>query len=377
MKINQLTFFRFLAAALVVVFHFGREVAPFNTPTGLLFVEHLSSLVSFFFLLSGFVLAVSSFRKPDFSRKEFYRNRFVRIYPLYVFALLVFFLPALLDGVWWQNLDLKHFAMNLTLTQSVFADNALTLNYPGWSLSVELCFYLLFPLLFSFLHKRSSDFLIGGALMFWGLTQLAYIISMEVLQVNGNFTMYFPAYHLSTFVLGVSAGLIFCRHREVLERLRPWLIAAVLGLGGGSVALILTQNPVLKYHHSGLFNPLFLAVVLLFSLDRAPFKKILSSRPLVLLGEISYGIYILQYAVWCLLYNIAGSFGIPQLTQFYVAFTVLLLSSALFYYMVEMPPVNFVKAWSRRPVTAPVADHVVLLPRGYGFNHAISGRGRG
>jgi peptidoglycan/LPS O-acetylase OafA/YrhL len=257
--------------------------------------------------------------------------------------------------------------MNLTMTQSLFADNALSLNYPGWSLSVECCFYLLFPQLFSFLIKKTSKVLIIGCSLFWVFSMVMYGLSMDVFGVSSNYTTYFPAYHLSTFVLGIGAGLIYCRHKEILNQSKTWLTLSTLALAAISAAMILLDCPVIKYHHGGLFNPLFLATILLFAIDRAPLKALLSSRPMVLLGEVSYGIYILQYSLWCLFFKFGSQFNIPALFNFYVCLGGLTGCSVFFYYLIEMPPVKFVKAAGRRlPLRLP-GTAVIQLPRGYGM----------
>jgi len=356
MRLNQLTFFRFLAAILVVAFHFGRETFPFNLPTSALFVEILSSMVSFFFLLSGFVLAVSNFDKAKILKKEFYFNRFIRIYPLYIIALLVYFLSRGLNDI-----SAKELIMNLSLTQALFSDNALSLNYPGWSLSAEACFYLLFPFVFSLLMQKTSKLIaiICGA--FWVLSMSVYALSLDVWQIPISYATYFPAYHLSTFVLGVGAGLVFCRHKEVINQMKTYLCWTTVALAGTAIALVLLKSPIIRYHHSGLFNPLFLSTILLFSIECAPLKALLSSRILVFLGEISYGIYILQYSLWCLFFSVAGRLNLALLTNFYVCTAALIAGSAGSYFLIEKPAVFYFKTWRRGSKQTQQVDSLELV----------------
>lgn len=95
--LKSLAGLRFFAAIYIVLFHHGRSaLASFSK-----YVYRLSNYgyvsVSFFFVLSGFVLAyIYLDRKKESSLdfRRFWVARFARIYPLYLFALIVS-LPAL------------------------------------------------------------------------------------------------------------------------------------------------------------------------------------------------------------------------------------------------------------------------------------------
>ena len=79
MTTSQLTFTRFIAAFLLFVYHF-REIK-----SG----EHLNLGVSYFYVLSGFVMILAYGKKEHISPKEYYINRLARIYPLHIMTLLL------------------------------------------------------------------------------------------------------------------------------------------------------------------------------------------------------------------------------------------------------------------------------------------------
>lgn len=103
--------------------------------------------VSFFFVLSGFIIAYNyqqKLQENKISRRTFWVARFTRVYPLHWLTLLI---AALLgnymvtsDGVDW----LKHFLASLTLTNAYVpkADYFFSFNSPSWSLCCEQLFYL-------------------------------------------------------------------------------------------------------------------------------------------------------------------------------------------------------------------------------------------
>ena len=77
-RIESLTFLRFVAAFIVVVFHFGRS-------TGLAQIARPAiisgpQMVTFFFVLSGFVLMVAYYPR-NVTSATFYLARFARIAP--------------------------------------------------------------------------------------------------------------------------------------------------------------------------------------------------------------------------------------------------------------------------------------------------------
>src|SRR6266481_3833483 len=89
MKIEQITFTRFLAAIAIVIFHFGRGIFPFNSEMISFLFAKAGVGVSYFFILSGFVMIIAYGKKSKISPLAYYKNRFARIYPVYLIAILL------------------------------------------------------------------------------------------------------------------------------------------------------------------------------------------------------------------------------------------------------------------------------------------------
>ena len=205
MKVEQLTFTRFIAALMVLFFHYH------NTN---IFFQNGNVFVSFFYILSGFVLTISQ-KKKFFSRKdffEFYRNRFARVYPVYLFSILLFVITTKKIG--WGLL------FNLLAIQSLSPNNALSYNAPGWSISVEFFFYFCFPFLVNFFSSRDPlRFVVLMTFCFWVLSQAfsMYIFYSELdekyIEIR-YFLFYNPLNHLSSFLCGVAAALIYNKYHK-------------------------------------------------------------------------------------------------------------------------------------------------------------------
>lgn len=162
-RIEILDSFRGIAAIVVVIHHvfviFPDSVATVKSFSNVLYhiwdtiSNYNKEAVLFFFLLSGFSIALSSFR-IDWSVKEsinlYLYKRFKRILPLFWFALAVTFFIGLLSG----NLSHDSFSVNnllgniFLLQVSGYIPHAwfspYGMNGPLWSISYEFFYYLLF-----------------------------------------------------------------------------------------------------------------------------------------------------------------------------------------------------------------------------------------
>ncbi|MBS1703181.1 MAG: acyltransferase, partial [Armatimonadetes bacterium] len=100
----QLTSVRFFAAFIVVCYHYNDELKPYLPQILKNVVDHGYVGVSFFFLLSGFILAANYYDRlltKKVSKKDFWWARFSRIYPVYILSILIvaprLFLPIAKD----------------------------------------------------------------------------------------------------------------------------------------------------------------------------------------------------------------------------------------------------------------------------------------
>jgi peptidoglycan/LPS O-acetylase OafA/YrhL len=362
MKIPQLTFTRFLAAMAIVVFHFGRGLPPYNLP----YIDNLittsNTLVSYFFALSGFILVISSAKYLEASnvlnKGRFWLNRFARIYPLYIFALIMFLGLILNARTPREKAEFGRITANATLTQSWFPEYSASYNFPGWSLSVEALFYFLFPFLLMWLRKHTSKSVFWIAMGAWVANLAIQVFCIEN-QVNSRLSYYFPPFHVGTFLFGICIGIIFLRHYEqIYERriLLRWLAFISFALVIGIVAFDL---PIVKYHHNGMFTPAFMLIIIGLALTRKGKKPLFAARPLEYLGEISYGIYILQAPVWVLVSGLVDrTVKWDKQATFYVYVLILIVFSAICYHLIEVPFRNKVRAWGERFLTPRAARAV-------------------
>ena len=148
-----LTGIRFYAALVIYVTHVVEKLPGVNTLWGSsVFLQAGSNAVSFFFVLSGFILTYNyadSFRESVSASdyKRFVWDRLARIYPVHVLTLLLVAPVAALSPH--HPIDWRALPFHLTLLQCWWPSSSPQwfsyLNTPSWSISCEWFFYVLAP----------------------------------------------------------------------------------------------------------------------------------------------------------------------------------------------------------------------------------------
>lgn len=337
MRIEQLTFTRFIAAIAIVVFHFGRDSKLFSNDYVSFVFNSANVGVSYFFVLSGFVMVIA-YHNKTVSFFSYLKNRFARIYPVYILAILLLMISKSSISINKEDLFL-----NVTMLQSWFSGKATTINYPGWSLSVELFFYITFPFLLNFVYnKKSLKSITIVIIVFWILSQLLFhaviyeVLILPIYSVSDIF--YHPIMHFNEFLIGNLAGLYFIKRNNLNNK--NYLLQIV--------SLFLILLVFLKFKtginfHNGLLAIVFAPIIFLLSSSNDIISRFMSKKSLVFLGEISYSIYILQVPIWVLVtdYRMEKYFGFSKeldvTASFFVRLFILIVFSALCYLWLEKP----------------------------------------
>ncbi|WP_312300303.1 acyltransferase [Chryseobacterium sp.] len=331
MKIGQITFTRFVAAMAIVISHFNKDLFLYK-------IDYISNLflranvgVSYFFILSGFIMIIAYHKKDKIDYLEFYKNRFARIYPLYILGLLLYFMTRSQMFDWYK---LMLYSLGI---QSWIPGEAMILNFPGWSISVEFFFYLLFPLLYNYFYYRKNKMIWVAAIGLWLITQVFSNLYPVYGAYEGphtkshEFLYYFPLWHLNEFLIGNLAGIFFVRNYRQKNYDRQVIVLFLL--------ILVTLMFVPLFYHNGLMALLFVPAIFVISANNGWVTRFFSLKPLEYLGEISYGIYITHIPV---LYLVRAFLEWQQYTfsidiVFVIYIIVMLLSSAFFYQFIEKP----------------------------------------
>lgn len=346
---DQITFTRFIAAMAIVAWHCGSGAFPFDIAPISAISRKANVGVSYFFTLSGFIMILAYAASPRVETWTYYRSRFARIAPAYYVALVLALLTMPLSGL---KFDFFELALNVTMLQAWVPSKALSVNPLGWSLSVEVLFYLLFPFLFNRIYRTRNLAIIAacGALLFIG-SQLIHIVLLNSSFYQGypskshDLVYYFPLLHLSEFIMGNIAGLFYMRFMATKSRANgPWIILSIISM------LAVLAVPTGLSMHNGLLAVLFIPIILLITSDNGLFSRIMLWKPLVFLGEISYGIYILQLPIFYISYSLMRRIELSDpTTMFYLYSSILIVFSGLSFKFIETPLRNRINRINAQP----------------------------
>jgi len=345
-RLDQLTFTRFIAALSVVLFHGGRDLGILK------YLPMLSSgptAVSYFYVLSGFVMALVYYRPgKSFQVKDYWLARFSRIYPVYIFSFAltcIYYLNILskikADKIW----------ANVLLYQAWFAEYSQTFNIAAWSLSVEVFFYIIFPLVMISVIHLSTRTILWTSLGFWALSQVIHAALFTQYMPEMRETLgYSPIFHLNAFLLGVSGGIWYLTSNTQQLRQR---INTILLIGAFSIVLVLLSLRDLTHllprtfsMDNGLLAPFFLIIILTLAVDTTPLSKWMSHPWLVTLGDASYALYILHVPVRWLVERFIQSLGvsIPHNTMYGIYIPFIITLSVFVFKYIERPARDWLRA---------------------------------
>ncbi len=320
--------------------------------------------VSFFFVLSGFIL---SYVYPNLNSfgdvRRFLVARFARIWPGHIFAFLLVLLLIPHDS--WIGVTgstthgIRKALANICMVHAWIPKRGyfFAFNSPSWSISTEFFFYLCFPLLIYQWKRQWKIKLAGVFLLAFSMFLLAQLrhyppdgplnqgISTEAIVYIHPFS------RLLEFTLGMTMFLAW-------EKLRKVPISRVVGTGLelASIGAALSVSYWIAQHSSSIEankwigkaggiwflesgNQSFFAVlVLIMALEKGFISRILSLPFVVTLGEISFSVYLIHGILLWFYYLHAPVFSmLPDGLVYGVYWLLLLVMSHLVWQLVERP----------------------------------------
>lgn len=354
--IDELTGIRFFAALHVLFFHtFYLSGTLYESSPD--FIKRMVSLgdsaVSFFFILSGFILTYVYTNKDDELRstpKSFAWARFSRLYPVYLLGLILD-LPRGLSyffNEYSSSVALKKVAITLVAYMGMFQSwhPRLTAawNSPGWSLSDEIFFYLLFPFVLPLVLSIKKDLFF--ILTLYLLPIILYFLGEPHFDFSTGaghiFWRSFPPLRLGEFLLGIFIGKTFIKELSFFRIIKKfsqlfgllfWLILFfslfIISVDFGYPREVISHTFLV---------PCFSLMILILSSIKVPFTAIFRDPFILLLGNASFTLYIIHMPLLFYIYQLGISKG---LVFFILYLLVSLLLSLLVYKWFEIPLQRF------------------------------------
>lgn len=306
--------------------------------------------VDVFFVISGFLITGILARELDadrFSLLGFYERRARRILPALIVVLvaafagtLVLLYPDATRDFGRAALATLLFASNLYYFQAGTDYFGAAAEYSPlthtWSLAVEEQYYILFPLLLAALHRYARRWTV---LAIAGLSVLSFIAAAMLVRTDAMAAFFLP--HARAWELGLGALIAL--------RLPPLPGGARAREGLGALALLLILVPILLYDAKTPFPgiaalPTCLGTAILITLadprraGAAPTRvaAMLSLRPFVAIGLISYSLYLWHWPIIAFLRHRLGTTELG-FTPAIAALALAMALATLSYFFVERP----------------------------------------
>ena len=345
---------RGIAACMVMCYHYVGWKYPEKLSVKLShFIFNGSDAVSFFFVLSGFVLAfpyLQGNKKLDVGK--FYINRIFRIYPAFLIALL-------LNSLYWMRHDLMQSPLStlyhlLIENNSRFWEEALLIKgrskFLGldWTLTVEMVMSFFIPFLISMVFKNKrliiwfvfSTFLMSNLLGIYVLPfALGMLVSVYFKEIQSPEFKQTKWYRFRLIIL-ISAVLMYSiRHIDAIFPL------------GGSLKYLLNLFQLDFF----VFTAIASFVFLVFIIHSRKAQQFLEHPILLFLGKISYGIYLLHWVIVSAIYDywvrIVSCFPnekIAFLVMMVVCSALTIITATALHYLVEIPFINKGKRYTMK-----------------------------
>ncbi|MCE2711642.1 MAG: acyltransferase [Cryomorphaceae bacterium] len=307
--------------------------------------------VSLFYVLSGFLITGILLKNKGASLdvktqlKNFWARRMLRIFPIYYLLLLILVLIGFQD----IRQQLLYFA---SYTQNIlFYSSNQNFGYliHFWSLAIEEQFYLIWPILILLIRLDRIFVLILLTItagIFFRLSAHMGILNIAVNPIN---------YHLmgSIDLFGYGAFLAFISSHSQHTIKKVWIFM------GSMLAVILSVKLLINHlDYLSLIGVLAVGLIfLVIHFQHLLIKRIFCNAPIIRLGKISYGVYLIHYFMYpfnhwlhelCISNQLKWPFFdvilIPEFSNIYLRFVyflfLTLFFSVLSWYIIEKPFLN-------------------------------------
>lgn len=290
-KLEGIEALRAIAATMIVIFH-TVELSKIAIPDSLVFIRSYFGLgVPLFYVLSGFVLAYGYGDKLNDRAAilRFYLKRFFRIAPLF-YAMLIVWLAA----GWWKwekTVPITDILLNISFTFGLVPGKHESIVWAGWSIGVEMIFYLIFPVVSVLIAGVRSGIIVSLLMIFVsssgysafdqaGLGSFSYM----------NFLTHLPFFLAGTLAYRIWESVRFQQNNRMGAML--FIVAAVIFvLAVWLPVTIPLKSPRLVALHRDILGVAFMFFVL--SVSCWP-NRLIVNRPLISLGRVSFSLYLLH-----------------------------------------------------------------------------------
>ncbi|MCS6896816.1 MAG: acyltransferase [Nitrospira sp.] len=295
-RMYEIDLLRFLAALAIVLFHYSYrghaadDLTVMSYPVLAPIFKYGYLGVELFFMISGFVILMTAANR---GLREFAIARIVRLYPAFWVCCTITFLITLAIGEPPHSASFPRYLVNMTMLSGFVGVTSIDGAY--WSLFVELQFYALVAILVGSGRIHQAE----PFLALWLIASVALVIH-PVAGANSLFLTDYSAF----FIAGATSFLIWSKG---LSSSRAVMVVSAWGL---AVFESLQKLRSFERHFNTTFDPYivigivtsFFVVITLIAVRRTEFMR---CERWLLLGSISYPLYLLHQNIGYMVFNVA------------------------------------------------------------------------
>ena len=317
--------------------------------------------VDLFFVLSGFLITrilIHDKRNKNLSFKQFYLKRALRIFPIYYISVLV--VGVLVS---WKDMA----PVTLYYANYFFAlhRDPHPMSHT-WSLAVEEHFYLVWPFVISYFSLANAKKV--TAYVFPAIALITAAITVLLMTKDGGYELIYRGTTYRVLSLSLGSFLAF-NESAILNIKRTKLFFGVALVLLAAFKFYNTTGFSVNYVYLPTFSAvsvfIFLGVISLEN-SQSRLRRLFVNRPLVFIGQISYGIYLFHYPILYLLGLTQDQTG--KITYDWAkglaALVLCFVVPIVFYYSIEKPCLRFKEKLTKRKLSVPQTqrNETVLQP---------------
>ena len=355
--------FRGIAALIVLLFHFytfySKPLLEISEYFSILSIGHIG--VDLFFVLSGFLITLSLWNSKNFS--HFFSKRVKRIAPLAIGTTLIFW-GIQNNIINFSEISLRSFSdlfSHLFFINGFFPEFYSTINPVTWSISIEMAFYILLPIVWIICAKKNMKkfFTIFSVLVCLSFLYRVFLFYyfQEHPEIDSHLKIIYSEQlwgRLDQFFIGIILAYIYVKNNinNIFKTTLQLDISVKTILYSSLIVLFISSYLFFEYQSD--FRNIFLLQVFLHTFtalgfsgiiysfietnDNSVIKNNIITKALAWLGKISYGIYIFHFAVISLVYKkfeLLNNFEISVWLQFFLIFFITIILSYMSYHYFE------------------------------------------
>jgi len=288
------------AILLVILIHSSQQLSVSKT---MQLLTHTGDVgVQLFFIMSSFTLFLSYSKRKEretlYVKRAFFIRRFFRIAPYYYLAGMIYIIFALVTV---KKVNVLYLIANYTFTNGIIIPAINYIPPGGWSVGVEMLFYLTIPFLYKYVDtlKKAIITLVIAIVLSNGINLFAYYLienytKYDWIAIRGWYLYFWLPNQFPLFIYGIILFFIFKKNNIGRKTGLVLLLSSIVLL------ILLMFYPFSNSYPNYFFQREYVYgfVFLLFALGLYfSQSKILTNKVIQKIGIVSFSMYLNHFII--------------------------------------------------------------------------------